>query len=266
MKYTILAYADMDKKNLEYTIMFDAVISASESYTNQITSFTVEDGGVINDHAIKTKDKITIEGIVTDLSFNQGEDGLVMFNSTGEVMATVTEDWSKKVKESLLAINDGILPCSFKVSEIVEGQEVIESEMFPCLIETLNLDRTGGQYGFIQPKITLVPVRIARLQFEKLTAQQEAIPELKNQNPQSSDAKAKSGSTDGSGKSEDGKEVDLDLTKSPEQTPENKSMIGEISNTTKKMADVYLSSEKAITQAEIDRVDKRIADIESRKN
>jgi len=217
MKYTILAYTDIQKTKLEYSITFDAVLSASESYSNTVTAHTVEDGGVINDHVIKSKDKITIEGVVTDLSFNQGDLGIVMFSATGELGMTITEAWSRKTKKALLDINEKSMPCSLKVSEYINGQEVIESETFPCLVENLNLDKSGGQYGFIQPKITLVPVRIATIEFQKLTAEQQAIPALKNDNASSTTAKTKTGGKDGKdAASADGKEVPLGLIKDKE--------------------------------------------------
>lgn len=263
MKYTIIAYSNFDKKKVEYTIMFDSITGATESYTNQITQFTVEDGGFINDHAVKAKDKINIEGIVTDLSFNQGEAGLVMFNAVGGIEVSLSESWSKKIKLALLDINEKILPCSVKISDRINGEEIIDSETYPCLIESLNLDVVNGQYGFIQPKIVFVPVRIARLEFTKLTASQEAIPELKNQQAAANAAKGTSGSTGGGagdGKGDDGKIVGLDLTTTPaEQTSENKSMIGEISKKSKKMADIWLSGEKKIAQAELDRLEKKEA-------
>lgn len=214
MQYTLIAYNDFEKKEVAYTIIFDAVTSASESYSNTITTFVVEDGGMITDHIIKTKDKITIEGVVTDLSFNQGDDGLVMFLPDGSLQATLTESWSKKTKEALLDINDKMLPCSLKISNRSAGQEYIEADFFPCLIESLNLDRSGGQYGFIQPKIVLVPVRIAKLQFEKVTAAMEVVPLLKQQNNNASIAKTTSGSTsDSDGSSSEADKVPLDLEK-----------------------------------------------------
>lgn len=210
MKHAILAYTDFDKKTLEYTIFFDAVTGITESYSNQVTTHTVEDGGVINDHVIKTKDKINIEGVVTDLSFNQGDFGLVMFLPDGSILADQTEAWSLKTKKMLLDINERSLPCSVKSSYKENGQEVIEREVFPCLIESLNLDSNGGQTGLIQPKITFVPVRIARLEFTELTADQQAIPLLKQQNAAgSTDAKVSTGSTDST--SADDKEVALGI-------------------------------------------------------
>ena len=211
MKHAILAYSDFDKKTLEYTIFFDAVTGITESYSNQVTTHTVEDGGVINDHVIKTKDKINIEGVVTDLSFNQGDFGLVMFLPDGSILADQTEAWSLRTKKMLLDINERSLPCSVKSSYKENGQEVIEREVFPCLIESLNLDSTGGQTGLIQPKITFVPVRIARLEFTELTADQQAIPLLKQQNAAgSTDAKMSTGSTTDSTSADD-KEVALGI-------------------------------------------------------
>lgn len=211
MKHAILAYTDFDKKTLEYTIFFDAVTGITESYSNQVTTHTVEDGGVINDHVIKTKDKINIEGVVTDLSFNQGDFGLVMFLPDGSILADQTEAWSLRTKKMLIDINERSLPCSVKSSYKENGQEVIEREVFPCLIESLNLDSSGGQTGLIQPKITFVPVRIARLEFTELTADQQAIPLLKQQNNAggSTDAKMSTGSTDSA--SADDKEVALGI-------------------------------------------------------
>lgn len=214
MKYTILAYSDIKKTSVLYSIVFDAVTGASESYTNTVTAHTVEDGGVINDHVIQSKDKFNIEGIVSDLSFNQGDAGLAMFAVDGSILTSKpTETYSTKIKNALRDIVDKTLPCSVKVSDRINGEELIDKETFPCLIESLNLDNNGGQFGFIQPKITFVPVRIASLQFIKLTAQQEALPALKNQNDARNAAVTKTAS-DGDGKSSsDGKEVPLDLTK-----------------------------------------------------
>lgn len=255
MKYNIVAYSDMDKTNIEYTVFFDSVLNATESYSNQVTSHAVEDGGVINDHIIKNKDKINIEGIVTDLSFNQGDTGLVMFSADGEIGLTVTENWSKKVKKSLLDINERSLPCSIKVTDKINGYEYIESDTFPCFIESLNLDNSGGQYGFIQPKLTLVPVRIASIEFVKLTAQQEAIPALKRQQQGSTNANVKT-----AGKSDDKDEVeklvDLDLKKTQEEAKEaNKGLLDKASEGIKKYNSSLESGigEKIKRTAEINR-------------
>lgn len=269
MQYTLIAYEDFEKSTVAYTIVFDAVTGASESYTNQITSFTVEDGGIITDHAIKSKDKITIEGVVTDLSFNQGDQGLVMFLPDGSIQATNTESWSKKTKDALLDINEKLLPCSVKVSYKFNGEEHIDSDVFPCLIESLNLDKTGGQHGFIQPKIVLVPVRLARLEFTELTADESALKELKNQNAAASSAKTTTGSTgdgDGSSSSTDEK-VPLELTKTagPEQPKDNQSMIASVSSKAKNFADNSIKIAMANTEKDIAKVDAKIAQLESRR-
>lgn len=235
MKYTILAYSDIKKTSVLYSIVFDAVTGASESYTNTVTAHTVEDGGVINDHVIQSKDKINIEGIVSDLSFNQGDSGLAMFAVDGSILTSKpTETYSTKIKNALRDIVDKTLPCSVKVSDRLNGEEIIDKETFPCLIESLNLDNNGGQFGFIQPKITFVPVRIASLQFIKLTAQQEALPALKNQNDARNAAATKT-SSDGSGDgktSSDGKEVPLDLTKDKTLVDESGGTLAGIRKTT----------------------------------
>ena len=268
MKYTLIAYEDFERSRVAYTIVFDAVTSASESYSNTITAFTVEDGGVITDHAIKSKDKITLEGVVTDLSFNQGDQGLVMFLPDGSIQATNTESWSKKTKDALLDINERLLPCSLKVSYRFNGEEHIDSDVFPCLFESLNLDKSGGQHGFIQPKITLVPVRIARLEFSPLTADEEALPALKNQNNATTNAKTTSGSTDGSesGSGSDSEKVPLDLTKteSPKQPKENESMINSVINSARNATTNLLNLGIAKTEAAIAAVDAKLAAREGR--
>ena len=261
MKYTLIAYEDFERSKIAYTVVFDAVTSASESYSNTITAFTVEDGGIITDHAIKSKDKITLEGVVTDLSFNQGDQGLVMFLPDGSIQATNTESWSKKTKDALLDINDRLLPCSLKVSYKFNGEEHIDSDIFPCLFESLNLDKSGGQHGFIQPKITLVPVRIARLEFSPLTADEEALPALKNQNNSTTSAKTTSGSTDEAESGSENEKVPLDLTKteSPKQPKENESMINEVSRSARNITTNLLNLGIANTEAAIAAVDAKIA-------
>lgn len=224
MNYTITAYSDIKKTKVEYVIIFDAVINGSETYSNEITAFTIEDGGFINDHVVKNKDKINIEGVISDLSFNQGESGLATFNFFGGIDYDETTSFSQEVKKKLRDINERSLPCAIKTSYKENGREVIDSDIFPCLIETMDLSNSGGQYGFIQPKITFVPVRIASIEFTSLTAEQQAIPALKSEAEiKRETAKRLSGSTGSTGGSGNGgstgssNEVPLDLTKTPEQ-------------------------------------------------
>lgn len=264
MKYTILAYTDTDKTKLEYSIVFDAVLNISEKYTNTVTAHVVEDGGLINDHVVKSKDKINVEGIVSDLSFNQGDQGLIMFGADGELGSTITEAWSNKTRKALLDIDDRSLPCSIKVSEKVDNQEVIYNETFPCLIEELDLSRTGGQYGFIQPKITFVPVRIVSIEFVQLSAQQEAIPALKNRNTQSTTARTKSGVAGSDGTDEadpNSKEIPLGLTKSPEEEKEKSWLekIGDYWDGKVKKGIEYEKSTKKALQGTLKQLEEQLA-------
>ena len=221
MKYTITAYQDTDKTTVMYVIVLDSVINGSETYNNEITAHTVEDGGVINDHVIKNKDKITIEGVISDLSFNQGESGIATFNILGDVDYEETDHYSQTVKKYLRDINDKGFPCAIKTSYKQNGEEIIDNDVFPCLIETMDLSNSGGSYGFIQPKITFVPVRIVGIEFVELTAEQEAVPALKREaDTKRSSATGKSGSTGDSTATADGKEVDLDLTTTPDKEDE----------------------------------------------
>lgn len=221
MKYTITAYQDTDKTTVMHVIVFDAVVNGSENYSNEITSHVVEDGGVINDHVIKNKDKISVEGVVSDLSFNQGESGIVTFNILGDLDYADSDNYSQTIKNNLREINDKGFPCSVKTSFTQNGEEVIDNDVFPCLIESLDLSNSGGQFGSIQPKITFVPVRIVGIEFVELTAEQEATPALKREaDLKRSSANAKSGSTETTVDPTTGKEVPLDLTTTPDKETE----------------------------------------------
>src|SRR5574344_1448789 len=109
IKYVLYAYDDIERASLRHIIEFDAFLGMSENYTNQVAAFTVDGGAIVHDHVIKNKDKVSIDGVITDLTFfgYGGDDGLITITPSG-AFSFVTDNtrlgMSIEAKNKLLEI------------------------------------------------------------------------------------------------------------------------------------------------------------------
>lgn len=223
-------------------ILFDSILSFSESYQGSVTSHPVEDGSKISDNVITENLKIKIQGVVTDYNFwNPLKDAANVavpgydYNRT-ESMGRVDTDGSPALSDepvpSDYAGKDNDTSTSVKAAmdvvrqrliAIQRGKEVVtvlgyivrEKDSLivryeNCVITDLSFDTSPDSGYAIYPNISIEQVNVVKVKVTQAEADTIENSKLANQ----------AGGTDGKGVGNSVRGNTTDATK-PETNQEN---------------------------------------------
>jgi hypothetical protein len=202
-------------------ILFDSILSFSESYQGSVTSHPVEDGSKISDNIITENLKIKIQGVVTDYNFwnplkdaanvavpgydynRIGAMGLTDSNGSPALSdAPVPSDYAGKdndtntsvkasmdaVRKRLIAIQRGKEVVTVLAYIVREKDSLIESYE-NCVITDLSFDTSPDGGYAIYPNISIEQVNVVKVKVTQVDKDNITENKLANQ----------AGGTDGKG-------------------------------------------------------------------
>ena len=202
-------------------ILFDSILSFSESYQGSVTSHPVEDGSKISDNVITENLKIKIQGVVTDYNFwnplkdaanvavpgydynRIGAMGLTDSNGSPALSdAPVPSDYAGKdndtntsvkasmdaVRKRLIAIQRGKEVVTVLAYIVREKDSLIESYE-NCVITDLSFDTSPDGGYAIYPNISIEQVNVVKVKVTQVDKDNITENKLANQ----------AGGTDGKG-------------------------------------------------------------------
>ncbi len=185
-------------------IIFDSILSFSETYSGNVTSHPVEDGTKISDHVITENIKFRIQGVVSDYNFwnplkdaaNYAvpvyENGVYRYSSMGVVgtdgmpafsTESVPQDYLAPGDENL-SVKAAMLTVKNKLIQIQRNKEFVtilgytltghgsEIEKWDnCIITDLSFD-TSPESGYaIYPNINIDQVNVVRVKTQQANAE-----------------------------------------------------------------------------------------------
>lgn len=224
----------MKTKNND-VILFDSILSFSESYQGSITSHPVEDGSKINDHAITENVKLKIQGVVSDYNFfNPQKDagntkvpgyeyprsyGSTIINPNGfpetTTGVTIPQDYAGTDDEGIISIKASMDVVKQRLIAIqrnrefvtilsyrLDGNTAVVDKFKDCIITDISFNTTPDSGYAIYPDITieqvkLVKVKVMQAEADKIPDESEATKAAgtDGKGPQSPGS-AKDGTTD----------------------------------------------------------------------
>lgn len=194
-------------------ILFDSILSFSESYQGSVTSHPVEDGSKISDNVITENLKIKIQGVVTDYNFwNPLKDAANVavpgyeYNRTGAMGLTdsngspalsdapVPSDYAGKdndtntsvkasmdaVRKRLIAIQRGKEVVTVLAYIVREKDSLIESYE-NCVITDLSFDTSPDGGYAIYPNISIEQVNVVKVKVTQVDKDNITENKLANQ-------------------------------------------------------------------------------------
>lgn len=187
MIYTIVLFND--EGQVQETIAFDAVTGFDEGYSSTIPQSPVEAGYALSDHIIKSNDKFSLSGVITDSMFRRR--GALIQYVNGEFVRMYedvdplpTENPVIAMKARLKALRDnreifGIFQSLRGANETVTSQVEL---IYPCALTDISFSNKDGANS-ISPSMSFEKIRVATVEFKVVeNPSPELIPYVKHGN------------------------------------------------------------------------------------
>lgn len=187
MIYTIVLFDEQGQ--VDETIAFDAVTGFDESYTSTIPQSAVESGYSLSDSIVKSNDKFTLSGVITDSLFRRK--GALLQYVNGRFVR-IFEDIDPigddnpviTMKARLKKLRDDRE--IFGIFESLRGANETETTqvnlIYPCALTDIGFSNKDGGNA-IYPNMSFERIRVATVSFDVVkNPSPELIPHIKHGN------------------------------------------------------------------------------------